>query len=285
MVIDFHVHPPYWPEVTPDFVKFLETAWDPDEFAALREECRTGAGLARCLRQQGVDYAVILAEVNALTGRMDNRTVLELCRGESMLIPFGTLDPRREINLPAVLADLVAQGVRGIKLYPTYEFFYPNDRLLYPFYAKAEELGVPVMLHTGSSVFPGAKIKYGDPLLLDEVAVDFPRLQIVLSHAGRPIWYDRAEYMARFHENVYIDVAGLPPQNLLTYLPNAHRLTSKLIFGSDWPGDRTLEKNIDVIRHLPLPPDAIERILFGNAAKLLRLQDGAPHGGGREQPA
>lgn len=280
MVIDFHVHPPYWPEVTPNFVKFLEAAWDPDEFASLREECRTGAGLASYLRQRGVDYAVILAEVNALTGRMDNQTVLELCRGERMLIPFGTLDPRRETSLPGALTELVAQGIRGIKLYPTYEFFYPNDRMLYPFYAKAEELGVPVMLHTGSSVFPGAKIKYGDPLLLDDVAVDFPRLQIVLSHAGRPIWYDRAEYMARYHENVYIDVAGLPPQNLLKYLPNAHRLTSKLIFGSDWPGDRTIEKNIDVIRHLPLPPEAIGRILYGNAAKLLRLPpEPAPAGG------
>ena len=271
MVVDFHVHPVCWPEITPDFERFLARAWDRDELLAVQAECGTGSGLAGYLRSRGVDYAVVLAEVNALTGRMDNRSVLELCRGQDMLIPSGTLDFRREPDLPAVLAGLVSDGVRGIKLYPTYEYFYPNDRMLYPFYAKAEELGVPVMLHTGSSVFPGSRIKYGNPLFLDDVAVDFPGLTLVLSHAGRPIWYAEAEFMARFHENVYLDIAGLPPKNLLTYLPNAHRLSHKLIFGSDWPGDRTIEQNIEAIRHLPLPAAAIEQILFGNAAKILRV--------------
>lgn len=271
MVIDFHVHPVRWPEVTPDFERFLAQAWDRDELVAVQAECGTGPGLAAYLRSCGVDRAVVLAEVNALTGRMDNQSLLELCRGQDMLIPFGTLNFRRDMDMPAVLAGLVSDGVRGIKLYPTYEYFYPNDPMLYPFYAKAQELGVPVMLHTGSSVFPGSRIKYGNPLFLDDVAVDFPGLTLVLSHAGRPIWYAEAEFMARYHENVYLDIAGLPPKNLLTYLPNADRLSHKLIFGSDWPGDRTIERNIEAVRRLPLPPAAIEGILFGNAAKILRV--------------
>lgn len=271
MVVDFHIHPAWWPEMTPEFLHFLHRLWTPAEYDALREECRTGAGLAGHLRSRGLDYAVVLAEVNAMTGRMDNDTVLALCRDQEMLIPFGTVNPQMHHDLRRLLVELADRGIRGIKLYPTYDFFHPNDRIFYPFYAKAEELGIPIMVHTGSSVFPGARINFGNPLLLDDVAVDFPGLTIVVSHAGRPFWYAQAEYLARFHENVYLDVSGLPPQNLVKYLPSAERLRSKLIFGTDWPGERTIAENIAAVQRLPLSQEAIDAMLYDNAARVLGL--------------
>ncbi len=271
MIVDFHVHPLHWHGVTPGFEEYLHESWSPSELDALRRQCETGAGLADYLRSQGIDRGVVLAEQTPTTGMVGNQAVIDMCAGQDRLIPFGTVYPGMHYDLAACLGELVAQGVRGIKLYPTYNLFYPNDPILYPFYAKAEEFGIPIMVHTGTSVFPGSRIKYGDPLLLDDVAVDFPKLRILLSHARRPFWHAQAEFLARLHKNVYLDIAGLPPKKLLTYLPNTHRLTSKMVFGSDWPGIRSIAQNLQDIRALPLPADGVERILGGNAATILGL--------------
>lgn len=271
MVIDFHVHPLHWQEVTSGFEHYLHGSWSAEELESLRRQCETGGGLAAYLKSQGVDYGVVLAEQTPTTGMVDNEAVIEMCAGQEALIPFGTVYPALHYDLPAYLGELVAKGIRGIKLYPTYNLFYPNDSVLYPFYAKAEQLGIPIMVHTGTSVFPGSRIKYGDPLLLDDVAVDFPELRILLSHAGRPFWHSQAEFLARLHKNVYLDIAGLPPKNLLRYLPNTQRLTQKMVFGSDWPGIRSIAQNIADIRALPLPAEGTERILASNAAAILGL--------------
>ena len=131
-------------------------------------------------------------------------------------------------------------GFRGLKLYPTYNYFYPNDPVLYPVYAKAEELGIPVAWHTGTSAFPASRLKYGDPIHIDDVAADFPRLTAVITHSGRPIWYDTAYTLARMRENVYMEVSGLPPKRLLTYFPDLERVSDKVLFGSGWPSVPTI---------------------------------------------
>ena len=170
------------------------------------------------------------------------------------------------------LERLVTQdGFRGLKIYPTYQHFYPNDRELYPMYAVAQALKIPLMVHTGSSVFKGAKLKYGDPLTLDDVAVDFPDLKIVMAHSGRGFWYDRAFFLARMHENVYMEIAGLPPTRLLEYFPELERNADKVIFGSDWPGMPYIKRNLEMIRKLPLNASTFEKILGGNAARVLGL--------------
>ena len=142
---------------------------------------------------------------------------------------------------------------------------------MYPLYRAAEELKVPVMLHTGSSVFRGTRMKYCDPLHLDDVAVDFPGLNLVMAHAGRGFWYDRAFFLSRLHPNVYLEVSGLPPAKLMTYFPELPRLTEKVLFGSDWPGMPRIRQNMEEIGRLPLPAEGVEGILGGNAARLLGL--------------
>lgn len=160
-------------------------------------------------------------------------------------------------------------GFKGLKLYPTYQGFYADDSIVYPLYAKAQELGIPVMIHTGSSIFKGARLKYGDPLWLDDVAVDFPDLPLIQVHSGRGFWYGRAFFLARLHRNVHMEIAGLPPQKLLEYFPELDRNADKIVFGSDWPGLRSIAGNIKAIRSLPISEETKTKILGGNAERLL----------------
>ncbi len=278
MIVDFHVHigrSEMWhPWVFEWAVNYLNDDDRPlgaehvlDTIAASKET------LEKHLDQCGVDYAVVLAEESPITtGITPNDYVAEFCRGSQRLIPFCSVNQYMHAQPGKELERLVTQkGFRGLKIYPTYQHFNANDRALYPMYAVAQELKIPLMVHTGSSVFKGARLKYGDPLALDDVAVDFPELKIVMAHSGRGFWYDRAFFLARLHQNVYMEVAGLPPQRLLEYFPELERNADKLIFGSDWPGMPYIARNIDLIRQLPLQERTKDKLLGENAAVLLGI--------------
>ena len=275
--IDFHVHAgPYHdlrPWVTEWVQREIKGVKAPEAFF---RSILTSEGMVQYLRANGVDYAVILAELSPITtGTMPNEEVAELCREVDCLIPFCNINPFLVADLAGELERYVTKmGFRGMKLYPTYQHFYPNDSRLYPLYAKAQELGIPVMLHTGSSIFRGARLKYGDPLYLDDVAVDFPNLTLLMVHSGRGFWYDRAYFLAKLHANVYMEISGLPPQKLLDYFPELERVVDKVIFGSDWPGMPYIGRNIELIRGLPLKEETKEKILGGNAARILGMGDG-----------
>ncbi len=128
-----------------------------------------------------------------------------------------------------------------------------------------------MLVHTGSSVLRDARIKYGDPLHLDDVAVDFPRLTIVMARGGRGFWYDRAFFLARIHERVFLEISGLPPSKLLEYFPELERIADKVVFGSDWPDVTDVGANVKAVGELPLADDTKTRILGGNAARILGL--------------
>ncbi len=274
MVIDFHTHPSLYQATTATYRQFLGRQWGeraewmtefyaaPEAFLNLMDEC-------------GVDYAVVLAELAPITtGISSNEFVAEFCATSPRLIPFASVNPYLAPRPAEELARLVNDfGFRGLKLYPTYQHYYPNDNFLYPLYAKAQELGLPVSIHLGSSVFAGSKLKYGDPLHLDDVAVDFPELPLLMCHCGRPFWYDKAFGLARLHENVYMEISGLPPRKLLTYFPELARVADQVVYGSDWPGVPTMGENIKDIRSLNLSEAAKEKILGKNAARLLRLPE------------
>lgn len=273
MIVDFHIHLgkndvwlPWVAEFWKEFYK------DPSVIDELMEPQK----LSQFLRQEGVDYAICLAEVNPLTtGVVTNEYVAEFCHGNGSLIPFASINPYVIPQAADRLEIYVKEyGFQGLKLLPSYQWFYPNDNKLYPLYARAEELGIPVMFHTGSSIFKGARIKYADPICLDDVAVDFPDLTIILVHSGRGFWYDKAFFLAQLHKNIYMEIAGLPPQNLLTYFPRLEKLAHKVLFGSDWPGCPGIRKNIETIRSLSLSETAKRNILGENAARILRLKDG-----------
>jgi len=277
-VIDFHIHYVGNGHWHPWVVEWAESNLkDGNLVEMLTPILASPASLLAHLDDCGVDYAVCLAEESPITtGVVSNDEVAAFCRGQKRLIPFCSINPYLHARPAQLLEEMVQEkGFRGIKLYPTYQGFYPNQPEIYPLYAVAQALQIPVLIHTGSSVFRGARMKYGDPLYLDDVAIDFPRLNIVMAHSGRGFWYDRAFFLARIHPNLYMEVAGLPPQKLLTYFPELERIPDKVIFGSDWPGIPDIRGNIEVIRRLPLKSSTIEKILGGNAARVLGLAVGA----------
>lgn len=283
MIIDFHIHLSRPEHEHPWVMEWMRGNFSGnlDEFM---EQTVTPKGMRSYLQKNEIDFAVGLAEICPITtGWADNDYVGEFCleanklpepddgpRGR--LLPFASINPYITNNLGAELQRLVDEfEFKGIKIYPPYQHHYPNDARMYPLYAKAQELGMPVLVHTGSSVFKGARIKYADPLLLDDVAIDFPEMTILLAHSGRPFWYEQAFWLARRHENVYLEVSGLPGKKLLEYFPRLEEIHQKVVYGSDWPGNPDLNRNVEAIQKLPISETAKESILHNNAAAILGL--------------
>ena len=271
-VIDFHTHP-YRPEDlapgTREFVHGVSQAVR--EHGAQLGDPRYFAG---ALRRQGVERAVVLPEhCPATSGNVRTDSVIEWCAAApDTLVPFASVDPNSDDRPADLLQSYIARGVRGLKLYPSYQFFYPNERRVYPIYEVCQAAGIPVLLHIGSSVIPGTRIKYCDPLHLDDVAVDFPALSIVMAHGGRGFWYDACAFMASHFANVYIDVTGLVPEKLLEFFPAMEKLSDKYVFGTDWPAmPKSVAHNIEAISRLGLSSAALERIFYQNSARLLKL--------------
>jgi predicted TIM-barrel fold metal-dependent hydrolase len=274
MVLDFHTHSVRLdPEMPAGFRAFMSSNQEGD-LDELCEYYSNPKNFLALLDEAGVDYAVVLAETAVITSALiPNDHVQQFAQGgKGRILPFCTFNPYMVLNPAAELDRAVREhGFRGVKLYPTYEYFYPNQPLLYPVYAKAQELGVPVMAHTGSSVFTGARLKYGDPLYWDDVAVDFPELTIIMCHGGRMLWYDRAAALVRLHKNMYFDISGLPPKRLLDYWPDLERLADQVLFGTDWPG-ASISGNLKAFRSIDLSDEAKQKILWANGARILGLE-------------
>jgi predicted TIM-barrel fold metal-dependent hydrolase len=126
------------------------------------------------------------------------------------------------------------------------------------------------MIHTGTSIFPNARNKFGDPIYVDDVAVDFPKLRILMAHGGRPIWMQTAFFLLRRHRNVHLDISGIPPKLLLKYFPRLEEIAHKTLFGTDWPspGIPEIEQNLTQFRALPLPEPVKEQILSKTALEI-----------------
>jgi predicted TIM-barrel fold metal-dependent hydrolase len=191
------------------------------------------------------------------------------------LIPCGSLHPRHTTNIMADVEHILRLGIRMIKIHPPHQLLFPNDYLngvkeLEIIYRAAEANGIPVMFHTGTSIFPGARNKYGDPIYLDDVAVDFPKLKILLAHGGRPLWMHTAFFLIRRHANVYLDISGIPPRNLLTYFPRLDEIAHKTLFGTDWPGSGVpdVKRNLEEFQALPITKETRDQILSKTAASL-----------------
>lgn len=219
-----------------------------------------------------MDYAVILAEhTPKVTGIASNEAVAAFCKGatacsRSVRLTRCTIRTCRDSS-----AGSWSQGFRGLKLYPTYNFFYPTTPPCTRFNETAQELGIPgFMFIRGYPYSKTSRLKFGNPIFYDDIAVDFPELTIILCHGGRNCWYDEAVAVTRLHSNVYIDVTGLPPQKLLQYFPDMGRLAHKFLFGTDWPSV-DMAKNADKLAQLPISAEAVRAILGENAKKILHL--------------
>jgi hypothetical protein len=197
-----------------------------------------------------------------------------------VMIPFGSIDPAKGRAGVNQARRLVADfGMRGFKFHPSVQAFYPNDRAVYPLYAAIEEMGLPALFHTGQTGIGagvpgggGIRLKYSNPLFLDDVAADFPGLTIILAHPSFP-WQDEALAVATHKPLVHIDLSGWSPKyfpaNLVQYANTL--LQDKVLFGSDYPlltPDRWLA-DFDA---LPIKPEVRPKILKENAARLLGLR-------------
>jgi predicted TIM-barrel fold metal-dependent hydrolase len=196
-----------------------------------------------------------------------------------VLIPFGSVDPHDPAAIDRARRLVTGHGVRGFKFHPSLQAFAPDDERHYPLYEAIQELGVPALFHTGQTGIGaglpggrGIKLRYSDPMLLDDVAADFPDLTIILAHPSVP-WQDEAISIATHKANVHIDLSGWSPKYFPPELVRAARsfLRHKVMFGSDFPvitPDRWLSdfETLDGIK-----PETRELILKTNAARLLGL--------------
>jgi predicted TIM-barrel fold metal-dependent hydrolase len=178
------------------------------------------------------------------------------------LLPYGGVHPRYTHDPEGQVEDLLQLGIRLLKIHPPHQLFPANAytvglEALARIYRRCEERGLPVMIHTGTSIFPGARCKYGRPMELDDVALDFPDLTIVMAHGGRPLWMDEAFFIMRRHRNVYLEVSGIPPTRLLDYFPRLEEVGDRVVWGTDWPspGVEDLRTNLDQFLGLPLPDE------------------------------
>ena len=191
------------------------------------------------------------------------------------LLPYGGVHPRFTTDPVGDVDRLVDLGIRLLKIHPNHQLFPANaytDGLdaLARIYRRCEERGLPVMVHTGTSIFPGARSKYGNPMELDDVAIDFPDLRIVMAHGGRPLYMEEAFFILRRHRTVRLDVSGIPPLKLLDYFPRLTDIADRVLWGTDWPspGVHDLRKNIDQFLTLPLSDQHRRAVLETNALAL-----------------
>ncbi len=221
------------------------------------------------VKREGVFAGILIPEYSPLTaGVMPFERAKEIHEFHPEFIPIANLNPNYQNDLAGAFDDQLKNGARGLKIHAIHGFFYANDERLYPIYEKCEREGLPVMFHAGTTLFKGAKMRYTDPYTFDDVISDFPDMKIVLCHGGRGFWYNIAEFMVKSFKNVYIDISGLPPQNLLKYFPSMKKLSHKYLFGTDFPGVPGIQKNFDALQKLIRDDAAMELICFQNAYDL-----------------
>ena len=271
-LIDFHTHPYLPDQLAPGTWEFIQRISPAVQQHG--ERLADPTYVADVLRAQGVRQAVVLAEhCPRSSGNVRTESVLELCaQVPDFFLPFASVDINTDTEPAERLRRYIEAGARGLKLYPSYQFYYPNDERLYPLYELCQRAGIPVLLHIGSSVLPNTRLKFCDPILLDDVAVDFPDLTVVMAHGGRGFWYDVCAFLAQHKPNFYIDIAGLIPSRLLEYFPDLERMSAKVVFGSDWPAmPKSVKFNADAVAALGLTAAAQQRIYHDNAARILGL--------------
>jgi uncharacterized protein len=228
-------------------------------------------------RSIGMAAVIFPVDAEVTLGRpaVPNEEVANIAAENSdVLVPFGSINPARQRTALTARRLVEVHSVRGFKFHPSLQEFYPNDQAVYPLYAELESLQVPVIFHTGQS--GGGKrvrLKYSDPLYLDDVAVDFPDLRIVMAHPSFP-WQDVALSIASRRQNVFIDLSGwspkyFPPQ-LVQYANTL--LKDKVLFGSDYPVIEPL-KWLEDFENAGFRDAVKPGILKDNAARLLGLKD------------
>jgi uncharacterized protein len=238
--------------------------------------------VAAYYRERNIGAVVFTVDAETALGQPAPRSeeIAEVAAGYAdILVPFGSVDPLTgEAAVRRARRLVEDHGVRGFKFHPSLQGFRPNDRTYYPLYEALQEMRVPTLFHTGQTGIgaglPGGRgIKLGlsDPMLLDDVAADFPGLVVILAHSSIP-WHDLAISMATHKANVYLDLSGWSPKYFPPQLVRVANsvLRNKVLFGSDFPvvtPDRWLRD----FAALDIKQEVRSLVLKDNAARVLGL--------------
>ena len=248
------------------------------------DHARTVDELAEHYRRHNTAAVVFTIDAQTASGHRPN-SVEELiagaARNNDVLIPFGSVDPWSADAVRRVGELVDDYGVRGFKFHPSLQAFEPNDRRFYPIYEAIAGAGVPALFHTGQtglgSALPGGygiKLRYSDPMLLDDVAADFPDLTIVMAHPAVP-WVDAQIAIASHKANCYIDLSGWSPKYFPPQLVRAigRQLRTKALFGTDHPYISLQRWRAD-FDTLGVDTEVLPLILKENALRVLRITAG-----------
>jgi uncharacterized protein len=272
-LVDVHLHPARRDSLKPPWDVWMQ-GFDSSALEALYD----GAAIDPVrfdayLAAEGVDVAVVLAEYSPrVTGIQTAEDMAAL--GSDRVRFAANVNPHLHYPVEEELARQLELGAVACKVHPVHAGFPANDRSMYPAYALCQEAGIPLVVHCGTSTFPGAVNRYADPILLDDVLRDFRSLAVVLAHGGRGWWYDAAAFLALAHERVWVELSGLPPSRLRDYYARQSwpRLTRKMIFGTDWPGVPGIARNARAVAELCPSEEVAGLVLAGNAARVYNLK-------------
>jgi hypothetical protein len=236
--------------------------------------------MAAMYRKLNMAFVVFTVDAPKEPRKITNEEVAELANKHSdVAIPFASVDPHREDAADIARRLIREHKVKGFKFHPSVQEFFPNDRLAYPLYEVIAEAKLPALFHTGQTGVGagtrgggGIRLKYSNPMLLDDVAADFPDMPIVLAHPSFP-WQEEALSVAMHKPQVYIDLSGWSPKYfppILVQYANT-LLKDKILFGSDYPAIAP-EKWMEEFDKLPIKPEVRPLILKQNAVRLLGLK-------------
>jgi len=270
-VVDAHMHVPRLSTVSPAWlewaVKFGQDSGWREVFDAVGDP--DPARLDALLDAEGVDAALLFAEYSpGATGIQpveDLLPVIAYNRRRFRLV--ANVNPRLHTPPAAEAERQLNLGAVAVKVHPVHGAFRVDRDDMYPVYDLCAERGMPVIVHTGGSIFPGSQDEAGDPRLTDAIAGAYPGVPFVLAHGGRGRWYAEAARMALARDNVWIDLAGLPPKRLPDYYAgfDLPALARKWIFATDWPGVPGTARNVRAVAALGLPDDTLAAVLARNA--------------------
>ena len=233
-------------------------------------------------REKNIAFCLFTVDAECGMGakRISNYEVAEIAaQHDDIVIPFASIDPHKGKYGAREARDLIENyGVKGFKFHGIAQNAHPADRIAYPIYEVIAEYGLPAIFHTGHSGMGtgmpaggGLRLKYGQPMLIDDVAVDFPTIKFILAHPSWP-WTDESLSMALHKDNVFIDLSGWSPKyfqpQIIQYANSL--LKSKMMFGSDFPLIRP-DKWLEAARQAGFKPEVLPGIVKDNAARLLGL--------------
>jgi predicted TIM-barrel fold metal-dependent hydrolase len=278
-ITDLHIHVQPWRQLKPAVVDAMrrgkEDHWErllalmDDPQALLDVMDASGIWRVGLVNYPSPDVMGFTDETNAFAARYASAA-------PERLIPYGGVHPRFTTDPEGQVEELLALGTRVLKIHPPHQVFPANAytmglEALGRIYRRCEERGLPVTVHTGTSIFPGARCKYGRPMELDDVALDFPDLTIIMAHGGRPLWVDEAFFVLRRHRNMVLEISGIPPLKLLEYFPRLEEIGDRVVWGTDWPspGVHHLRRNLEQFLGLPLPDDLKTKITRTTPLRLI----------------